>query len=130
MLWTADFWFKVEINGVGWIDKVLLAGSLLVLVFAVAFSVWAKLDKQPIRKALLVRLSALSYTFSLLAVAWFWLRYENIAWLGSRAAFLVILLACAVWKWFIFKYWFFRYKKDVQSWEHQQVKDKYLTMKK
>lgn len=128
-LFTKDFLFHVNSVRLETVDRVFLVASLLGLVFGVGLWIWMRVDTNLVRRAVVRRYKALSFTFGLLGVLWFALRYENVAWFGSHFAFILLLVVVGIWKIFLAKYLMFHYCKDLAVWEREQVKNKYLEMK-
>ncbi len=128
-IFTKDFLFQVNSVNLETVDKIFLAVSLFGIVFAVGLWVWRRVDTNKVRKAIVDRYKNLSFTFGLLGVLWFTLRYENVAWFGTHFAFILLLAVVGIWKIFLVKYLLFRYSKDVAVWEREQLKNKYLAMK-
>lgn len=128
---TSDFWFGLDYGHTRIIDWGLLVLGLAAFGGAAYF--W-KLKKQkgnnPHFKELMEKYYNLLLTEGILIVIWFLVRYEYGMYIGSRFAFLLILILGLVWLGFILKYQFRQYGNQITSWKKEQEKLKYLNMGK
>lgn len=127
-LFSYDFLFYINRVRLERVDKVFLVLSVAALVFAIFLWLWRRFDAHEVRRAVTKRVFRLSGTFGLLGAFWFAMRYELVSWVGTHAAFLILLVCSAVWAGFICRYLLSAYAKDRQQWEHKQLKEKYLKM--
>lgn len=82
--------------------------------------------RNPFLKKILNRLAMLGFVIGFLELLWYGLRFENTRVLGTHFVALLIALAGLTWLFFIAKYLFTQYRRDVEQWKKDQVKQKYL----
>lgn len=127
-LFSYDFLFYINRVRLERVDKAFAALAVVALFLAVLLWLWARVDAHLVRKAVTQRVYRLLATFGLVGLLWFSMRYELVSWLGTHAAFLLLVISCLVWAGYIARYMLTHYAKDKQQWEHRQLKEKYLKM--
>jgi hypothetical protein len=121
-----DFWFYVNSVRLETVDQVFAGLSVISLVSAFVFLFFIHSSKHPVQTKLLKKFFALCLTFGLLGSLWYGLRYENIKSLGSHFTFILLLVVCMVWKFYIYKYFFKKYKTEKREYDKHLEKQRYL----
>ncbi len=123
---TSQYLFEIDRVTLHRSDKAFVLAGIIAVVLAVAFRILAIFAHNPVVKRLILRLFNLVLFVGLAEVVWFGARYQNIRFFGSHFVAMLILLIGLVWFGFIAKYFFGKYKAELESWQKQQIKLKYL----
>lgn len=124
---TSHFWFGIDrFNGVSLTDKIILWFGVALLATGIIVLVYRVLSKDTLLKPMISRVSSVFITVGLLEMFWFLLRNQFVNTLGTRAVALLIGLTGLLFLYQPIKYFWRQYGGDLQSYQKQQLKDKYL----
>lgn len=127
-LFTRNFLFTTNRSGIDALDWVFFGiGIAFLLLYVYSHFVAKKLKKtNPPAYSLWVRIKGLAVTVGFLGVLWFGLRFQYVEWLGTRFAFLLVILLAIVWAGFIFRYLKKTYPSEKTAFLKAVQKQKYL----
>ncbi|QQS22822.1 hypothetical protein IPM19_04325 [bacterium] len=127
---TKQYWFGIERGVVHLTDKVILYFGAALVVLGVVFLIVRLLSSDKLKRPQFGRLSSVFMTIGLLEMIWYVLRWQYVSALGSRTTALLIGLAGIYFLIKPLKYFLFQYRKDMNLLNKEQLKEKYLNMKK
>lgn len=107
-------------------DKALLVLGVVLVIVGIVCRLTGTFAPHPFARRLWLRLATWALTIGLLEVLWFGLRYEHTLYLGSHLVAFIILLIGLAWLAPILKYWLGRYRREVEQWHKDEIKQKYL----
>lgn len=124
---TSQFWFGIDrFNGISLTDKIILWFGVALLAIGIIILVYRVLNKNVLLKPMMGRVSSVFITVGLLEMFWFLLRNQFVNTLGTRAVALLIAVVGLAFLYKPVKYFWKQYGADLQSYERQQLKNKYL----
>ena len=128
-IFSYDFMFYVNPVHLSRVDTLfgLIAG--LSIVVSIACKGAMRFSKNDVFTKLVHRYFRLSATVGIVGALWYGLRYQNIDIFGSHFVFILLLVIAAIWKFYIVRYWFAKYRSEKDAWEKEQIKRKYLKTK-
>ena len=110
------------------IDKVFFIDSAFALAVALILSLTLFFKKvNPVNHKLVSRFKNLGWFYGLSGLIWTGFRFEGAAYLEWRLWFILIAAVSAVWLIKIIVYLVRDYKKELNEFRHQEVKQKYLS---
>jgi hypothetical protein len=128
MLTDYFFWFaqpSFTLSNYDW-----FAGYFFAALLALSIVVWAVkgfVAKHEVVKHLLGRYSNALFWFGVVGLVWFALRYEAVPLLSKRVFAGLIIAWGIIWLGFIKYYFVFRFFKDKEAYDYNQVKGKYIS---
>ena len=126
-LWSVAYLFGPAGFELARSDKIFFVMSLVLVLAASVFKLVALAkDKTSPAEQLLNRFFHLFLTTGILLLAWAGARGQGIPWVSTHFVALLILLIALTWLFFIFKFYFGKYRKDQALWNDEQIKRKYL----
>ncbi len=128
-IFSVDYLIRIDPSMLHRTDYALLLIGGILSGAGIIFALAGRFAPHQYGRQLWYRLSRWAFTIGLLEVLWFGLRYERAVYLGSHLAAFIILLIGVIWLVPILKYCFGQYRRDVDQWQKDQVKQKYLYRK-
>lgn len=128
-LLTTQFWFAIDRSTLHFSDKLFLLIGAVLVVFAIALFVYAKLIPNKFLGKFAAHTAKIFLTIGILEAFWFGLRYQYAQVLGTRFTATLILLIGVIWMYWPVKYLFSNYKEDVAKAEREASREKYLNRK-
>jgi hypothetical protein len=125
-LFSRAYLIKIDANQLHPTDCGLFYLGLGLTVLGAILLVTTRLAMNQFSREFRRRLCTWALTIGLVEVLWFGFRYQNAQVLGSHLAAFIVLLAGLVWLYFILRYRFGSYRSQLQQWEKDQLKQKYL----
>jgi len=107
-------------------EKLFFLASVILLLLAAALKIAAVLAPNPVDAKIRQKFYHLFLTMGIGGVIWYFCRYEDAWFFGTRFVILAWMLIGAVWFLAILASIFKNYKKEKKVWEKEQVKLKYL----
>jgi hypothetical protein len=107
-------------------DRAVFIAGIVAVVLGIIIKVGSLFVKNPFLKKGLNRLATLSIVIGVLELLWYALRFENTQVLGTHFVALLIALAGLIWFIFVVKYFLFQYRRDVEQYKKDLLKQKYL----
>lgn len=127
---SADYLFAIDRVSLHRSDHLILAIGIALVVIAIITFFTARFASNKFSKKFWQRISVWALVIGLLEVLWFGFRVEYIRVFGTHAAAFIVLLIGIAWFIPILKYRLTSFRSDIDSWEKEQVKQKYLNMNK
>jgi NADH:ubiquinone oxidoreductase subunit 2 (subunit N) len=107
-------------------EKLFAFAGVVMVFISIALKVAAVLSVSPIDKKYRNKFYHIFLTTGILELFWYFLRYENITFFGTKSVALLILLIGLVWLVFAITYTMKHYKKEKENWKKEMVRQKYL----
>lgn len=127
---STKYWFGIDRAVVHPTDKIIFGFGAIIFILGVLVLLAKLISKNQLLKPVIGRIAAVFIAVGLLEILWYFLRLQYINALGSRMAALIIGLVGLAFLYKPIKYFFGQYSKDKESYQKQQVKDKYLNYNK
>jgi len=125
-LYSPDYLFTINRLNLDRSDRVLFSMGVIFVVLAIVFKLAALWSLNPIDKKYRQKFFSLFLTIGLLEIVWFGARYQNVRFFGSHFVALILLVIGFVWGIMLLIKIYKGYKPEIQIWEKEQVKLKYL----
>lgn len=104
--------------------------SAIFLLFVIAFLYRQFFAKDKVTKKLLKRVRKFLFSLSFWGFLYIFLRWQNVSIFSSRAVLYIIAIVYAVRLFFLLRYYFYFYKKELSEYIKKQEIKKYIPKKK
>ena len=126
-LLSPGFWFDVPaFQYFNRIDLAIFWISVVLLLTALILRIVLNSKINPLTKVLIQRWLNLSFVIGVFLLVWDAFRYEGIDYLSAHVITLLIVIWAIIWAIRILVYQFGRYQTQIEQYEKDQVKKKYL----
>lgn len=127
LVWSSQFWFGIDrFKGVSMADKMILWFGVGLLAVGIVVLVYRLLSKNKLLKPTLGRISSVFITVGLIEMLWFVLRSQFVNTLGTRFTAVLIGLVGLGFLYSPIKYFLKQYSKDIEIYQKEELKNKYL----
>ena len=123
---TAQYLFQFNTAFVSPQEKLFFLGGTILVLLSIVLKISAVLAPDPVDVKYRQKFYHLFLSIGLGEMAWYFCRYENAVFFGSRFVALLIVLIGLIWLGAILVSAFRHYKAEKQVWEKEQVRLKYL----
>lgn len=125
---SQDFWFGLDLMKLHRIDWAIAYIGAGLFVLGVIFWLWAWRTRNGLIKGRLSQVGKIFTTIGIVEMAWFGIRYQQVAVLGTK--FVAVLFGLVGLLWLIgpLKYFIKQYRHDVVAERKRLEKEKYLKM--
>ncbi len=127
---STEYWFAIDRAIIHPTDKIIFGFGAAIFILGVIALVGKMITKNKLLKPSIGRIGTVFIWVGLLELLWYFLRTQYVYALGTRFAALLIGVVGLLFLYSPIKYFFTQYKNDREQFEKQQVKDKYLNLKK
>jgi len=123
---TSQYLFQIDTAFISPREKLMFfTGGILVLV-AIVVKIAAVLAPNPVDKKYRNKFYSLFLSIGLAALVWYFFRYEDVLFFGTRFVEWFIILLAAVWFVWLVVYTIMHYPKEKEIWDKEQIRQKYL----
>lgn len=127
LVFSSQFWLGIDrFKGISMADKMILWFGVGMLAVGIIILVYRVVSKNQLLKPSLNQVSTVFITVGLLEMFWFLLRGQFVTALGSRLAAVIVLLIGLGFLYSPLKYFWKHYHQDKETFDKQQLKNKYL----
>ncbi len=127
---SQDYLFNIDTVLMHRSDRLFLSIGIALVVIGIVMILTSRFSANPYSKKYWQRLANMSLVIGLLELVWYAFRYEYIRGFGSHIVAIAILIIGAVWTGYILKYRLTKYRSEIESWNKDQLKQKYINMNK